>query len=381
MTTIVCLYGGTVGRRAIAGGDRHALEVWSAWSKRRDCTIKVLTSYWGRDLIGAFGYPLSTEVVETAGVTIGPGRLRYIERFFNALRMAAGIRRCDIACSASAYFYDMLPAIFVKLRNRNAKLIVSVFHLIPPPWKRSGNALVNTLAWIEQRAMIVLLRLFADKLIVDNVDLVADFERLGVKRERIVLTSMGVRELNENGARTQEKTYDAIYVGRLAEPKGVRGLISSWRAVVTSMPDAKLALVGSIEDGFDPQLLIRDLDLCDNIEIFSGLGDAEVRRMLGRSRTFITGSLEEGYGLSVLEALATGLPCITFDLPAFRYAFPVGRYTAASFDYADLAKAAVELIGSEQLRSSMTQEIREKFAVRPWRVVADELWHSCIAKV
>lgn len=379
VVTIVCFYGGTVGRRAIAGGDRHALEVWSDWSKSRDCDLTVLTSYWGRDLIEAFGYPLSTEVVETTGVTIGPSRIAYVGRFWNALKMAARIHRCNVAYAASAYFYDILPAIVVKLRN-NSRLIVSVFHLIPPPWKRTGNVLVNTLAWIEQRAMLLMLRVFADKVIVDNADLVEDFARLGVERRRIVLSSMGVRELHNNGGTTDDKRYDAIYVGRLAEPKGVRGLISSWRAVVTSIPHAKLALVGSVENGFDPQLLIRELNLGENIEIFSGLSDGEVQRMLTRSRTFITGSMEEGYGLAVLEALAAGLPCVTFDLPAFRYAFPVGRYTAAGFDYADLAKAAVELIGSEQLRSSIAEDIRTKVAVRPWRVVADELWNSCVAK-
>ncbi|MGZ3499581.1 MAG: glycosyltransferase family 4 protein [Vulcanimicrobiaceae bacterium] len=380
MTTIVCFYSGTVGPRAIAGGDRHGLEVWSAWSKRTDCAVNVLTSYWGRDLIETFGYPLRTQTVETRGVTIGPSRLRYIERFFGAMRMALRAGSCGVVYSASAYFYDLIAAICLKLRNRGSTLIVSVFHLIPPPWERTGSVAVNTLAWIEQRVMLAFLKVFADKVIVDNADLVRDFVRLGVPEGRIVLSSMGVPDLPDGDAVVQDKTYDAIYVGRLAVPKGVRGLIRAWSDVVSTIPTAKLALVGSTEDGFDAQVLVDALQLRDNVEIISGLSDVEVRRRLMRSRTFITGSLEEGYGLSVLEALAAGLPCITFDLPAFRYAFPVGRYAAASFDYADLAKAAIELIGNEQLRRAIAEEIRAKVVVKSWRTVADELWSSCVAK-
>ena len=380
MTRIVCFYGGTVGPRAIAGGDRHALEVWSAWSRRSDCKLKVLTSYWGRDLIEGFGYPLATEAIERQGLTIGQSRLGFVKRCVSAMKMSMNAAPCDIVCSASAYFYDLFAAIALKMRNPGSRLIVSVFHLIPPPWKRSGNALVNTLAWVEQRTMLALIKIFADRVIVDNSDLVRDFARLGVPVGRIVLSSMGVPDLPSDDAVVHDKTYDAIYVGRLAVPKGVRGLIRAWSDVVTKIPTAKLALVGSTEDGFDAQILVDELQLRDNVEIISGLSDVEVRQRLMRSRTFITGSLEEGYGLSVLEALAAGLPCITFDLPAFRYAFPIGRHSAASFDYGDLAKAAIEVIGNERLRQSIADEIRTKVVVKPWRVVADELWSECIAK-
>lgn len=379
MTSVSCFYSGTIAPRTITGGDRHGLEVWSAWSARGDCDLRVYTSYWGRELIQGFGYPLRTATTENAPSAIGPSRLGYLQRFLKAFRAALRAPRVDVAYAASPYFYDIVPAVALKLRAR-ARMIVALFHLIPPPWRRTGSLAINTMAWIEQRTMLWFVKHFADRIVVDNEELVKDLTALGIPRERIVLSPMGIREMPPMNGAMPTPQFDAVYVGRLAGPKGVPGLISAWKDVVAALPHAKLALVGNNEVAFDAQKLVDEAGLSDSIQIFLGLDDENVRKMLARSKTFITGSLEEGYGLSVLEALAAGLPCITFDIPAFREAFPTGRYAADSFQYPALARAAIRVLSDEALQEQLRAQIRERVTIRTWPQIASELWKTCVGR-
>lgn len=379
MPSMSCFYGGTIAAGTITGGDRHGLEVWSAWAQRDDCDLTVFTSFLGAELIHKFGYDLRVVISEPAPSTIGVSRLGYIHRFANQLRSALKAPVTNIVYSASPYFYDLIPSMVLKGRSPKSKLIIALFHLIPPPWKRNGSAIINTIAWLEQRLMVLLARRFADRIVVDNAELVNDLAAMGVTRSRIILSPMGIRQVcarkTGNGSRFQ-----SIYVGRLAAPKGVPGLISSWRRVVNALPHARLALVGNNEVGFDAQRAVQEAGLDASISVFSGLSDEEVRGMLDQSDTFITGSLEEGYGLSVLEALAAGLPCITFDIPAFKYAFPVGRYPAVRFQYDALADAAIELLSNDALRSELKSRIAEGVDVKTWPTVAKELWSATIER-
>lgn len=378
MTSVSCFYSGTIAPRTITGGDRHGLEVWTAWSTRDDCDLRVYTSYWGRELIKDFGYSLRTTITEDAPSAIGPSRLGYFRRFAKAFRAALRAPRADVAYAASPYFYDVIPAVALKLRAR-ARMVVALFHLIPPPWRRTGSPLINTMAWIEQRTMLWFVKRFADRIVVDNKDLVNDLSALGIPRDRIVLSLMGIREMpSTNGSAASPPRFDAIYVGRLAGPKGVPGLISAWKEVVAALPHAKLALVGNNEVAFDAQRLVNEAGLSGSIEVFLGLDDESVRKMLHGSRTFVTGSLEEGYGLSVLEALAAGLPCITFDIPAFREAFPFGRYAADRLDYPALASAAIRVLSDEGLQESLRMQISERVIIRTWPQIASELWTRCV---
>jgi glycosyltransferase involved in cell wall biosynthesis len=50
-------------------------------------------------------------------------------------------------------------------------------------------------------------------------------------------------------------------------------------------------------------------------------GDDELFRLMKSSKVFILPSLFEGWGISIAEALACGLPVICYDIPAVREVF------------------------------------------------------------
>ena len=64
----------------------------------------------------------------------------------------------------------------------------------------------------------------------------------------------------------------------------------------------------------------------------NGASDSEYERILGEATALVSASLNEGFGLPILEAMASGTPVVVSDIPVFR---EVGADAALYFDPLD----------------------------------------------
>ncbi len=106
----------------------------------------------------------------------------------------------------------------------------------------------------------------------------------------------------------------AIYTGRLVEYKGLPELLRAWKRITEKGIDIKLLLVG--EGGMDirncePQLrsYVRVNGLTDRVT-FTGAKD-NVEDYLRAADMFVFPTRSEAFGISLVEAMACGLPVIT----------------------------------------------------------------------
>ncbi len=152
------------------------------------------------------------------------------------------------------------------------------------------------------------------------------FLSLGVPPERVVRIPMGVDTDRfrpaEPGERTAlrarlglpvDRTLFA-FVGRLSRAKGLPMLAGLWPGVVARHPDAHLLLVGSGEGSFDDcETEVREIaataGVADRLTITGRTDD--VPPWLRAADAFLFPSDREGFGLVLLEAMATGLPVVT----------------------------------------------------------------------
>jgi len=106
----------------------------------------------------------------------------------------------------------------------------------------------------------------------------------------------------------------AIYTGRLSRAKGLSMLLAVWTPIARANPDAHLVLVGSGDrsfDGCEQELreYVRRNDLESRVT-FTGHVE-NVAEYLCASDLFVSCSDSEGFGLSLVEAMAAELPCVS----------------------------------------------------------------------
>ena len=107
-----------------------------------------------------------------------------------------------------------------------------------------------------------------------------------------------------------------IFTGRLHFQKAIDRLIRAWQAVFAAQPQAALLILGEGQEEAMLRQLASDLKLTDSIHF---LGHIEgVLPYLRASDVFVLPSLFEGVSLSLLEAMACGMPVVTTNIGGTR---------------------------------------------------------------
>ena len=106
-----------------------------------------------------------------------------------------------------------------------------------------------------------------------------------------------------------------IYVGRLGPEKNLTFLVRAFAGVASAYPEARLVLVGEgpERDNLEDQVLRSGLQ---GRVAFAGFVDYdELPRYLAMADAFVTASVTEVHPLSVIEAMASGLPVLGIVSP------------------------------------------------------------------
>lgn len=100
----------------------------------------------------------------------------------------------------------------------------------------------------------------------------------------------------------------AVSVARLSPEKDFSTLLRATALVVARHPDFRLQIVGDGRERAALEQLTRDLNLESHVEFPGECGDVPQR--LADAGMFVSASLTEGISLTLLEAMAVGLPIV-----------------------------------------------------------------------
>lgn len=142
-----------------------------------------------------------------------------------------------------------------------------------------------------------------------------DLYDLGVRR-KIEVVPNGIDFRRIRGIPPADTSSDVIYVGRLIREKHVDLLLQALAIVRETLPDTRCAVVGGGPEMERLVQLSRDLGLSGSVD-FTGFMESSdaVMGAMKASRVFVLPSTREGFGISLLEAMACGLPVVTVDHP------------------------------------------------------------------
>lgn len=104
-----------------------------------------------------------------------------------------------------------------------------------------------------------------------------------------------------------------ITVGRLSEQKGFDLLISAWSCIARQHPDWKIHLYGEGELENELRKSVAQNGMEDSFLIHKPVKDIKEKYL--ESSIYVMSSRFEGFGMVLIEAMACGVPCVSFDCP------------------------------------------------------------------
>jgi len=189
-------------------------------------------------------------------------------------------------------------------------------------------------------------------------------ERLGLAAERTVVIPVGLgaefRPAVPSAA--QRARYGlgpgyALYVGNFLPHKNLPRLLRAWVTLPEPLAAGlRLVLAGGARAGRPAlEALVASLGLGERV-VFAGLvDDADLPALYGGATAVVLPSLEEGFGLPALEAMACGAPVVASRRGALPEVVADAGVLVDPEDESALAAALARVLGSADERVSLVQ--------------------------
>jgi glycosyltransferase involved in cell wall biosynthesis len=381
--------------RALTGGDRIWTELAKRWKTKTNLTI---IGSEGALKIAEQNYVTGIEKIISSGNIKDKNNLSIFVLFKNtvkriflgniALNKFLKNRRIDFLYSTSDFPADSLPAFFIKIRHPEIIWIAGYYLFVSPPWKadspyKGKTALRGFVYWLSQIPTLFYIKHFADFVFVTSEPDVKKFITPKRDKNKIIVVRGGVdtseskKYLRLKKDPIERKKYLACFVGRLHYQKGVLELIDIWKNVVKIKPQAKLAIIGNGPLEKEMKDKIAQLKLEKNIDLLGFKDGKEKYEIFKNSKTVVHPAIYDSGGMAAAEAMAWGLPGISFDLEALKTYYPKGMIKTPCFDlnqfaqniinldedkilYKKISLQAIDLINSQWDWNKRAQDIFEK---------------------
>jgi len=161
-----------------------------------------------------------------------------------------------------------------------------------------------------------------------------------------------------------------LFVGSLQARKNLARLLEAWQQMKEAAPDAWLVIAGAGSKIFRPMRLASG----ERVTLLGSICESDLPGLYAHAALFILPSLDEGFGLPTLEAMASGTPVVASNASALPEV--VGE-AGLFFDPLDISGMA------DALRGGLTDiplqnSLRERGLIWShcfsWQNAADKLW-------
>lgn len=170
------------------------------------------------------------------------------------------------------------------------------------PFKPIEQSVINKMcAEYEQADTIMTLSSFAR----------ASFIAQGMPAEKVITVPCGVNVdyfIKKPIYEKPSKVFRVIFVGLVSIRKGIGYLLQAWNEANIPEKNAELIIVGNVQK--DAHNLIKNMYHKKNIRFHGSVTREKLRSLYHASHLFVLPSLEEGFGMVLVEAMASGLPVI-----------------------------------------------------------------------
>jgi glycosyltransferase involved in cell wall biosynthesis len=214
----------------------------------------------------------------------------------------------------------------------------------------------------------------ADHVIALSRSLADEIITLGIPFNKISIVPNGV-DIEKFFPSTEVRKPVILFVGSLIERKGIRFLIEAMPNILLRFPEYQLIIIGEGPDYHKLNHLSQELNINKNIKFVGQKPQNEISEWMRRAKVFVLPSTEEGLGVVLLEAIASGTPCVGTRIGGIRDVIPpeVGILVPPK-DPLSIGKAITSLIEEGNLWENMSLSARERAEnIYNWDKIAFQL--------
>jgi len=166
-----------------------------------------------------------------------------------------------------------------------------------------------------------------------------------------------------------------LFVGSLKPVKGTRYLVEAMSIIGQKSNDIRLLVVGDGEERQMLEGLVAKLNLSQRVSFAGQVPNEVVPQYMVAADIFVLPSLSEGFPVTFLEAIASGLPIIATKVRGTPEIVAEGEngFLVSSQDSEKLAERILFLFENRELRERMGRNNREKARRYSWEDIAKKL--------
>lgn len=158
-----------------------------------------------------------------------------------------------------------------------------------------------------------------------------------------------------------------IFLGRLTPQKGPRYLVQA-AAKALEYEDFTVVFAGSGSAEWEIRETASRLGISPNIRLLGRLSDLEIAQWMVRSDAYVLPAVSEPFGMTVLEAMSTGLPTLISKTTGVGEAL----FHALRFDFWDTLEIADLIIALER-----SESLRRTLGTEGMREASKFTWEKC----
>ena len=383
----------------LSGGDKIWIELAKSWKSR--FSVSVIGSQEAVNIAEREGLR-GVEYIQSMPQIDGKNNLSVLSLikniFVRSFRAASFVLRSkkllnlnpQFIYSVSDFWPDSLAAFLLKKKYPQAKWIAGFYLFAPKPWAvdspyKGINFIKGFFYFLIQWPIFCLVKKYADYVFVTSEPDVDKFITPKRKRDKIVVVQGGVdmSEVRQFAMPDKDKAkrkYEACFMGRLHYQKGVLVLVDIWAVLVKTIPEAKLAIIGDGEMEKALEEKIDKLNLKGNITLLGFMGGQKKFNVFNDSKVVVHPAIYDSGGMAAVEAMASGLPGVSFDLEALKTYYPKGMVKTPCFDVKKFAANIILLLQDSKLYEGIKKEAIEEAQKWDWEKRSDKVLGQLLQK-
>lgn len=355
--------------KGLSGGDRIFLNLIKYWQKY--IKISLIGSTETQNLLKKYQIKNVTFIKSAnknpkTKPTVTNVIKHQFKRTLNGLKTIKKINlhQYDYVYSVSDFYPDLIPAFLIKILRPQIKWIAGYYLFAPnplnlfSPYNQRKEFLKGLIYFIGQLPTWIMVKFFANIVFVTSQPDIKKF-----KHQKVVVIQGGVDIAEAQKYLKSKKIidiakrkYDGCFIGRLHPQKGIVELIDIWKIVTKKLPKAKLAIIGNGDLENMIKNKISKLKLKQNIDMLGFLDGKPKYEIFKNSRVILHPAIYDSGGMAAAEAMAWGLPGVSFNLEALKTYYPKGMLKTPINNFEVFSKNILKLLNDQNYYKKLSQQ-------------------------